>query len=134
MRRRRSTANRLLAILRAALTHAWREGRVASDHAWRRVKLFENVASARVRYLTVAEGKRLINACGDTDFRNLVRAALETGCRYGELGRLNVADFNPDSGTLAILKSKTGKARHVVLTDEGAAFFAELCAGRPGWK
>lgn len=132
VRRRRSTANRLLAILRAALTHAWREGRVASDHAWRRVKLFENVASARIRYLTVAEGKRLINACGDTDFRNLVRAALETGCRYGELGRLTVADFNPDSGTLAVLKSKTGKARHVVLTDEGAAFFAELCAGRRG--
>jgi integrase len=132
VRRRRSTANRLLAILRAALTHAWREGRVSSDHAWRRVKLFENVAAARIRYLSVAEGKRLINACGDTDFRNLVRAALETGCRYGELSRLTVADFNPDSATLAILKSKTGKARHVVLTDEGAAFLAELCAGRPG--
>jgi integrase len=132
LRRRRSTANRLLAILRAALTHAWREGRVPSDHAWRRVKLFENVASARVRYLTVAEGKRLINACGDTDFRNLVRAALETGCRYGELARLKVGDFNPDSGTVTILKSKTGKARHVVLTDEGAAFFAGLCAGRAG--
>jgi integrase len=132
VRRRRSTANRLLAILRAALTHAWREGRIQSDHAWRRVKLFENVASARIRYLTIAEGQRLVNACGATDFRNLVRAALETGCRYGELVRLKVGDFNPDSGTLAILKSKTGKARHVVLTDEGAAFFAGLCAGRPG--
>jgi integrase len=132
VRRRRSTANRLLAILRAALTHAWREGRVSSDHAWRRVKLFENVAAARIRYLTIAEGKRLINACGDIDFRNLVRAGLVTGCRYGELGRLKVGDFNPDSGTLAIVKSKTGKARHVVLTDEGTAFFAELCAGRPG--
>ena len=31
VRRRRSTANRILAILRAALTHAWREGRVAAD-------------------------------------------------------------------------------------------------------
>jgi integrase len=129
VRRRRSTANRILAILRAALTHAWREGHVLSDHAWRRVKLFENVASARIRYLTIAEGKRLINAC-DPDFHNLVRAALETGCRYGELGRLKVADFNPDSGTVAILESKTGKSRHVVLTDEGAAFFSELCAGR----
>jgi integrase len=131
LRRRRSTANRILAILRAALTHAWRQGRVASDQAWRRVKLFENVASARIRYLTIAEGKRLINAA-DADFRNLVQAALQTGARYGELGRLKVGDFNPDSGTLAILKSKTGKPRHVVLTEEGAAFFAELCAGRSG--
>src|SRR3984893_1168447 len=131
VRRRRSTANRILAILRAALTHAWREGHVSSDQAWRRVKLFENVSSARIRYLTIAEGKRLINAC-DSDFRKLVRAALETGCRYGELGRLKVADFNPDSGTVAILESKTGESRHVVLTDEGAAFFSELCAGRSG--
>jgi len=130
VRRRRSTANRIVSILRAALTHAWREGKVPSDQAWRRVKLFENVNSARARYLTVAEGIRLINAA-EPNFRNLVRAALETGCRYSELGRLRVADFNPDSGTLAIHASKTGKSRHVVLTAEGAAFFSELCAGRP---
>ena len=103
IRRRRSTANRILAILRAALTHAWREGKVSSDQAWRRVKLFENVAAARVRYLTIAECKRLINGC-DANFRDLVRAALETGCRYGELGRLKVGDFNLDSGTVAILE------------------------------
>jgi integrase len=134
VRRRRSTANRLLAILRSMLTHAWREGRVSSDHAWRRVKLFKNAAAARIRYLTIAEGKRLVNACGDADFRSLVRAALETGCRYGELSRLRVGDFNPDTGTVAILKSKSGRSRHVVLTEEGAAFFAGLCAGRPGSK
>jgi len=131
IRRRRSTANRILAILRAALTHAWRESRVAADQAWRRVKLFEDVASARVRYLTVAEGARLINA-SDPDFRNLVQAALQTGARYGELCRLKALDFNPDSGTLAIPKSKSGKARHIVLTEEGATFFAQLCAGRAG--
>ncbi len=131
IRRRRSTANRILAILRAALTHAWREGKVSSDQAWRRVKLFENVSAARIRYLTLAECKRLINAC-EADFRDLVRAALETGCRYGELGRLKVHDFNPESGTVAILESKTGKSRHVVLTDQGVSFFSELCAGRSG--
>jgi integrase len=43
-----------------------------------------------------------------------------------------VHDFNPDAGTLAIRQSKVGKPRHVVLTDEGQAFFRELCAGRPG--
>jgi len=41
------------------------------------------VAAARVRYLTVAEAKRLLNAC-NPDFRRLVQAALATGARYGE--------------------------------------------------
>ena len=45
---------------------------------------------------------------------------------------LTVADFNPDAGTVAIRQSKTGKPRHVVLTDEGAALFARVCAGRAG--
>ena len=64
------------------------------------------------------------------EFRPLVRAALETGCRYGELIRLEVHDFNPDAGTVAIHKSKSGKARHVILTPEGAEFFRQHCAGR----
>ena len=131
VRRRRNTANRHRAILWRALEHAFEERKVASNEAWRRVKPFKDVAAARVHYLTVAEAKRLINGC-DAEFRNLVQAALQTGARYGELCRLKVRDFNPDSGTVAILKSKSGKTRHVVLTEEGAALFAELCAGRRG--
>lgn len=61
-----------------------------------------------------------------------MQAALQTGCRYSELTRLQVADFNSDSGTLAIRQSKSGKARHVVLTDEGVFFFQQLTAGRTG--
>ncbi len=71
------------------------------------------------RYLSVAEARRLVNAC-DEEFRPWVRAALETGARYGELARLVVTDFNPDGGTISVRKSKTGKARHIILTDEGA--------------
>jgi integrase len=130
-RRRRSTSNRIVAILKAALSHAYREGLVGSDEAWRRVKLFEKVTAARIRYLTVAESQRLLNGC-DPDFRDLVHAALLTGCRYGELCRLTVHDFNPDTGTVAILRSKSGKPRHVVLTEEGIAFFKQLTAGRGG--
>jgi integrase len=100
-----------------------------SDDAWRRVKPFEKVDAARVRWLKVAEAKRLVNAC-PPDFRRLVRGALETGARYSELAGLTVADFDPDAGTLAIRKSKSGKPRHVILTDDGRAFFAELTAGR----
>jgi integrase len=117
--------------LRAALNHAFRDDLVASDAAWRKVKSFKGVDSARVRYLTVAQARRLVNVT-DPEFRPLVQAALQTGCRYSELARLEVADFNPDSGTLAIRRSKSGKARHVVLTDEGLSFFRQLTAGRAG--
>jgi integrase len=132
VRRRRSSANRVLAMLKAVLNHAYDEGHVANRDAWgRKLKPFKDVESARVRYLTVAEAQRLINAC-EPDFRPLVRAALETGARYGELTRLEVVDFNSDAGTVAVRKSKTGKARHIVLTDEGAAFFLSHTAGRAG--
>jgi integrase len=131
IRRRRSSANRILTILKAALNRAWRAGKIGLDEAWRRVQPFGNVDAARVRYLSIAEAKRLINAA-DPDFRQLVRGALQTGARYGELTRLMVADFNPDVGTVAIQQSKSGQVRHVVLTDEGAGFFRQLSAGRPG--
>ena len=130
-RRRKATANRILTVLKAALNRAWRDGKVASDGAWRRVEPFEGVESARARYLTIAEAQRLINA-SPPDFRRLVQGALETGARYGELCALTVSDFNPDSGTIAIRQSKSGKPRHIVLTDDGAEFFRGLTSGRAG--
>jgi len=64
-------------------------------------------------------------------YRFRVSSARASGkCRYNELARLEVADFNPDSGTLAIRRSKSGKARHVVLSDEGVLFFRQLTIGR----
>ena len=85
MRKRRSTANRILTVLKAALNHAHREGRVGSDAAWRMVKPFRSVDGVRTRFLQPQEASRLITAC-EGDFRALVRGALLTGCRYGVSG------------------------------------------------
>jgi integrase len=130
-RKRRATANRVFTVLKAALNHAWKSGHVASDDAWRRVKPFRGVESVRARYLSEAECVRLVNAC-EPAFRNLVRAALLTGCRYSELTSMQVADFNADSGMATVRVSKTGKPRHVVLTSEGQRLFANLTAGKIG--
>jgi len=89
------------------------------------------VDAARLRFLSIAECQRLINAA-DPGFRQLVQAALLTGCRYGELGRLVVSDFHPDSGTITIRQSKSGKSRHVVLTTEGIEFFGQACINKGG--
>ena len=131
IRRRRASANRTLTVLKAALNRAWREGKVSTDDAWRRVEPFEEADAARVRYLTVAEAKRLLNAT-DSDFRRLAQAALATGARYGELAALQASDFNPDSGTIHVRTSKSGKGRHIVLNDEGAVLFKSLAAGKSG--
>ncbi len=128
-RKRRATVNRVLTTLKAALNHAWREQKIPSDQAWRALSPFAEADSARIQYLSVAEAKRLINAA-EPVFRRMVQAALLTGCRYSELAAFNVGDYHPDSGTLQVRRSKGGKARHVVLTEEGQAFFAGLCAGR----
>jgi integrase len=131
VRRRRSTANRVLTILKAALNHAHREGKCASDDTWRTVRAFREADAARLRYLSDDEARRLTNAC-PADFRALVTGALLTGCRYGELAAMTAADFNSDAGTLRVHQAKSGKPRHVVLTQEGRDFVAQQVAGMPG--
>jgi integrase len=132
VRARRASANRVLTMLKASLNHAYDEGHISNRDAWgRKLKPFREVEVARVRYLSVAEARRLINA-SDIEFRPLIEAALQTGCRYGELTRLEVQDFNPDAGTVAVRRSKSGRPRHVVLTDEGISFFKQHCAGHAG--
>lgn len=130
-RRRRSTANRVLTILKAALNHALKARRIASDDAWRHVQRFGEVDAARPRYLSDDEARRLVNAC-NPDFQPMVQAALLTGMRYGELAALRVGDLNRDAWTLLVRASKSGKSRHVHLTNEGRALFGERAAGKPG--
>lgn len=129
LRRRRATANRILTVLKAALNRAFENERIGSDSAWRRVKPFPKADAPRIRYLTADEARRLINAAAP-DFRALVRAALLTGARYGELVALRCGDFHPDSRTVLIRESKAGRPRHIPLTDEGTSFFETATAGR----
>ena len=133
-RARRASANRVRAMLFRALNLAYEHGHVASDQAWRRVKPFKGVTKARLRYLTMAEAKRLINAACP-EFRPLVQAALLTGARYGSLGQLTASDLSLDAGTLRLRTRKgDGSERvfHVHLTDEAWEFFQAACAGRRG--
>lgn len=134
-RARKSTANRILTTLKAMLNHAFDEEKVASNKPWgRRLKPFESADAARVRYLTIAEAKRLINAC-EEDFRRLVQGALFTGGRYGQVAALKVSDFNAAVGTIDF-RSRKGRGKEksysCVLNDEGIKFFRQACAGRAG--
>jgi integrase len=131
VRKRKASANKTLTYLKAALALAFRENKVSNDAAWRQTKPYEKVEAARIQFLTIREAQRLVNA-SDPEFMPMIEAALATGCRYGELCALDVRDFDSDHDTLSIRQSKSGKARKVYLTAEGAKLFNRLSAGRTG--
>jgi len=128
-RARKDSANRVLTNLNAALNLALASHRYLGPAPWREVKRFKEVGRARIRFLSVQEQRRLVNACPD-GFKQLVQAALYTGCRYGELCRLAVRDFNPTASTVFVETSKSGKPRHIALTVEAAEWFTEQISGR----
>lgn len=130
-RRRKASANKILNILKAALNRAYDEGKIASDDAWRRVRPFREVNAPKIRYLTPEECRKLINVC-PKEFSQLVRGAILTGCRYGELTRVTVGDLNLTAGKLWVGATKNGKGRHVVLTDEAKVFFENLAQSKAG--
>lgn len=133
VKRRKSSTNRDLALLKSALNMAVDKGKITKDHTpWMVVGPYRGVKGKRVRFLSVAEQVRLVNACPQ-DFRQLVRGALYTGARYGDLTSALVMDFDASNGSLRFdRKGADTNIGHVYLTEEGTSFFKELVAGRPG--
>lgn len=128
-RKAQATANRTWSVFRAMLNWAFREGLVTSDTTWRQVKPFRDVDRPRLRVLTVAECRRLLNAC-TPEFRPLVRASLLSGLRYGEVTRLRVRDYS--HAGLTVANGKGGKTKRTPLTTEGVEFFDAVTAGKAG--
>ena len=128
-RRRRSSANRILTILKATLNMAYRNGKAAGDDAWRRVKPFTKADAPRLRYLSDDEARRLVNACEPT-FRPMVKAALLTGARYSEITGLEVRDFDAQSQTVWLRETKAGTARAVYLDSEGVMLIEQATLGK----
>lgn len=131
-RARKSTANRILTVLKAILNKAFQDDLVRDDSVWRKVKPYANADEPITRFLTNAEATRLLNACRP-DFRELVMAALLTGARYSELTRLKASNVNTDTALIYITaEAKSGKGRHVPLHDDALDYFKGLVAGKRG--
>ena len=130
-RRRKSTANRDLTVLKAALNLAFANGRIATDLAWRTVKPFKNVDGVKLRYLSDEEARRLVNAVG-AEFRPIVQAALLTGARWGELRKVAVADVDLKAATIRLTETKGGQPRNCYLEGEGLALVTAQTIGKLG--
>ncbi|MCI0352253.1 MAG: site-specific integrase [Acidobacteriales bacterium] len=129
-RKRQDTSNRVLSVLKAGLNLAVRDQRVnCGDNAWRFVQAYRGVAQPRMRFLSDDEQRALVDA-SEGDFKLLVRGDLYSGCRYGEITRLLVGDFNGRSLHVSAQIAKTRKARNIVLNGEARQFFKALCLGR----
>ncbi len=128
MRRRKVAANRILSVLTSALNLAFRDGKANDDRAWRRVRQHK-VPSIRLRYLTEDEARDFLRE-SPADFRDLVLAALCTGCRQGELIRMKVDAFDSAHSRVYVAPSKNGRDRWLALPPEGADLFARLVRRR----
>lgn len=129
IRKRKATVNRTLNYFKAILNKAFNDGKTSSDDAWRRIKPFSKVDVARIEYLELEEVTRLVNAC-PPDLREIVCGALYTGCRYAELAKMQVQDFQRANMKVFVKPSKSGKPRYVTLTEEGAEFFQNVCLNK----
>ena len=130
-RSRKSSANRVLTVFKAILNKAFSDDLVNDDTPWRKVKPFPNADEPVTRFLTEDEGIRLINAARP-DFALLVRAALFTGARYGQLAKLTADCLNPGTGMLYIKPGKNGKGHYVPLSPHGLDFFTTQSFGKMG--
>lgn len=134
VRQRKATANRILTIVKAALSWARQTDKLAADMPdwWRNVKPHSlNGDDPEPRMLERDEITRLLNAASP-DLRDLLLGALMTGARYGELARLKVSDYSTETGTVRLYQSKSYKSKVQPLTPEGIALFERLTVGREG--
>lgn len=129
IRQRKSTANRDLTVLKAALNRAAENRAGLPLDAWRGVRPFANVDRAKLRYLKEDEARRLVNAT-TPQFRPMVQAALLTGARYGELRNAKVQDFDAAAGVLWLRETKSGGPRVAYLEEEGVRLLSRACAGK----
>jgi integrase len=124
-----ATKRRVFVVLAAALSNANRLHGVGDLSVWRRVKAVKIPKATRSRLFipTEAEIKDLISKC-EPDFAAIVRAALLTGMRYGEIASLECRDLDPKKGTLEV-RGKTGE-RTMMLSTAALAYFAEQVKGK----
>jgi integrase len=129
LRKRKSTVNTLIGILRLAFKMAWENGRTDNERAWRCIRRLPNYEAPRQIFLTRIECRELITHCRE-DLSFLVRGALYSGCRVTELAELRCQDIGKDVFGLFVATEKSRKSRHVILPEEGMQFFLNMCLGK----
>lgn len=134
-----ATRRRYLASLRSFLAWAVDSGMVtlnAASGAARKGR--DREPDGRVRYLTDEQRERLLVACeaeADRRLAPLVRLALLTGARRGELLGWTWAAVDLKRGLASLAETKGGRPRSVALSTPAVEVLRGLRASRvPGWS
>ena len=87
--------------------------------------------NARERFLTPREARALLDELRRRSRQTWLMAlvSLHCGLRFGEVARLRWGDVRFENRTLYVAESKSGRARHAVMTDEVADALAALPRG-----
>lgn len=114
-----ATCNRELALLRHCVNKAIQWGLLSGDNPAGKVKSFRE--RHRVRFLSQDERVRLLHACSQSSqplLLPLVKLALLSGLRSGELHALRWDDLDLQGGTLTVRHGKGDKSRIVPVNAE----------------
>lgn len=130
LRKRKKTLNALISTLRSAFSLAYDNGHIDSDRPLRCLKGLPNYDRPRLLILNREQVQRLLQFAEDS-LRLLILGALYTGCRVTELRNLLVGDVAHQCHGIHIRRAKNYQSRHVILPDEGMAFFFAQCANKP---
>lgn len=123
--RAKSTVNRDMVPLRAALGMVLKPGAPNTDAAWQEaLRPFKGADKRRDLYLDRDERRKLIDATGK-EARPFVKALCHLPLRPGALASLTVRDFDKRTRSLTIGKDKNGNPRQISLPQVIADFFAD---------
>lgn len=131
--RAKSTVNRDMVPLRAALMQVLTPGPPNTDAAWQEaLKPFKGADKRRGLYLDREERKRLLAVCNE-EGEPFLRALCLLPLRPGVLASLKVSDFDKRTRSVTIGKDKNGHPRQIGVPASVAAFLEGHAKGKlPG--
>jgi integrase len=126
-----ASVNRELELLRAVLNYAKREGLIERTPFEMGESLISKAdETRRDRVMSLDEEEKVLAQCVDKrkHLKTLIIAAVDTGCRRGELFTLTWADVDLNQRVINIraFNTKTMRARSVPISDRLAAEFERL--------
>lgn len=128
--RSKSTVNRDMVPLRAALGMVLKPGAPNTDAAWQEaLRPFKGADKRRELYLDRDERKKLIDATCD-EAQPFVKALCLLPLRPGALASLTVREFDKRTRALTVGKDKNGNPRQLTMPSKIADFFEVQVQGK----
>lgn len=119
-----SSINREMAVLKAALNLALRDGYATSDSPWKYQLIpIKDATGRRDCYLDTNQRRALIDAA-PADLAAFLRALCLVPLRPGAVAALTAGSFDKRLGVLTVGKDKAGRDRKISLPASTAAFFS----------